>query len=611
MSTATSRVEPVLRTLAPALRRLEQRLRGWMDSPRRHELSTLQQARLEGLATDLSRSAIALDVDRPLLVIAFMGGTGVGKSTLLNALARGEVAAASYTRPTTRDPVVYYHESVRPDRLDKALQQCRLVAHDRPGLEQKILVDTPDLDSNDLSNREKLRHILPLADVVLYVGSQEKYHDRLGWELFLEQRKRRAFAFVLNKWDRCLHGAGETGLRPDADMLRDLESEGFTHPMLYRTCAQAWVDANGRPPEVPEGEQFAELEQWLEAGLTRLEIEAIKSRGVSQMLRELDEALEAAKPPEVAAAAQQTHKAWDRALADEAQAIADILLVTIDPYQRDIEQHFAMEGHRRFHGFMAGFLGFATRVRYFGTTWRKHLPRPLRGDLAEAAAATAWDLAAFSRACSGIAAERHLDARGRALPNRLLVLAEEAGFPVGLLAEPTEAAARSDWRQRFAAVLIEVLHEAESQWAKPTGARRIVQHTLVWLGDLLPALAVIVSSAFLLYDYFWSETHRIFSWTDLFLPLAAVFFTLLILYVVIILLLAISWPAIRGAFHRRLTQRIEEELAAVYRPIPEEVAERLEVERKLIDQLIADSREVAEWLKEREQAANISGLYGN
>src|SRR5439155_5002912 len=127
------------------------------------------RAQLEGLAIDLQRQASALDVDQPLLVIMLMGGTGVGKSTLLNALGGGAIAQASIVRPTTRDPVVYYHESVRPERLDPALQHCRLVAHDRPGLEHKILVDTPDLDSNDLSNREKLLRLLPIADVVLYV----------------------------------------------------------------------------------------------------------------------------------------------------------------------------------------------------------------------------------------------------------------------------------------------------------------------------------------------------------------------------------------------------------------------------------------------------------
>ena len=118
--------------------------------------------------------------------------------------------------------------------------------HDRPSLQQKILVDTPDVDSNDLTNREKLLRLLPVADVVLYVGSQEKYHDRLVWELFREQRKRRAFAFVLNKWDRCLQ-PGATGMRPDENMLRDLEEEGFQSPLLFRTCAQLWVDrAAGR-----------------------------------------------------------------------------------------------------------------------------------------------------------------------------------------------------------------------------------------------------------------------------------------------------------------------------------------------------------------------------
>src|SRR6516225_2147826 len=224
LSSATA--EPLLRTLAPALRQLERSLRGWFDGRHRFPLSTMTRAALEGQAVDLRRQAEALDVERPLLIIVLMGGTGVGKSTLLNALAGGAIAQASFARPTTRDPVVYYHQSVTSQRLDPALQHCRLAQHDRPGLEQKIIVDTPDLDSNDLANREKLHALLPVADIVLYVGSQEKYHDRLGWDLFLQHRKRRAFAFVLNKWDRCLH-AGAQGLRPDQDLLQDLKGEGF------------------------------------------------------------------------------------------------------------------------------------------------------------------------------------------------------------------------------------------------------------------------------------------------------------------------------------------------------------------------------------------------
>src|SRR5205085_3783638 len=116
--------------------------RGWLDARHRYPLTTLTRATLEGVATDLGRQAATLDVDRPLLVILLMGGTGVGKSTLLNALAGGSIAQASFARPTTRDPVVYYHESVQPHRLDIGLQHCRLVPHDRRGLEQKVIVDT-------------------------------------------------------------------------------------------------------------------------------------------------------------------------------------------------------------------------------------------------------------------------------------------------------------------------------------------------------------------------------------------------------------------------------------------------------------------------------------
>ena len=218
---------PILRTLVPALRGLERELATWLAAPdRRMPLLPMVRANLERLRDDLRRKTEDLDLEQPLLVIALMGGTGVGKSTLLNALAGSSIAQASFTRPTTRDPVVYHHVTVKPERLDPALQKCRLVAHDREELREKVLVDTPDLDSNEEDNRERLMAVLPVADVVLYVGSQEKYHDRLGWDLFRAQRQRRAFAFVLNKWDRCTQPTA-CGMRPDEDLLRDLKEETF------------------------------------------------------------------------------------------------------------------------------------------------------------------------------------------------------------------------------------------------------------------------------------------------------------------------------------------------------------------------------------------------
>src|SRR5260370_34113667 len=82
-----SAAEPLLRTLAPALRELERRLRDWLGAARRYALSTLQRATLEGLAGDLARPGEALQLEQPLLGLMLMGGTGVGKPPLLTALA--------------------------------------------------------------------------------------------------------------------------------------------------------------------------------------------------------------------------------------------------------------------------------------------------------------------------------------------------------------------------------------------------------------------------------------------------------------------------------------------------------------------------------------------
>ncbi len=634
-------LRPLLRTLSPALRGLERSIRNWLDGPHQHPVAMMNRAALEGVCNDLRRQSEALDVDRPLLVVMLMGGTGVGKSTLLNALGGGSIAPASFARPTTRDPVVYYHESVRTDRLDPALRHCRLVPHDRPGLEQKLLVDTPDVDSNDLTNRDKLLRLLPVADVVLYVGSQEKYHDRIVWDLFLQQRKRRAFAFVLNKWDRCIHTGG-SGLRPDEDLLRDLEGEGFQSPLLFRTCAQYWVDRatrgqvvaphpvalpvnapeNGTAkepepppsdgPQVPEGEQFLDLTNWLEMGLTRMEIEAIKTRGVSQLLTHAREALEEAAPPELGEIAARTRIAWAKPIAEEAGATADVLLNSLEPYQKEVEHHFALEGQRRFRGLMAGYLHLVTRARYAGSALRERIPFAPRAR--DEDAPQPWDLAMFTRACSEVAANRELDARTKALINRLLIEADAQGYPLALITEPVEALGTLDWRQRYAASLSEVLQEVEKNWTRPKGIRRFVKGVILFLSDWVPPLALLAALANLLARFFnlWGaqpapEVRPV----DAVLPFIVLLAVLVILHVLIALLLPLRWSAIRSEFHAQLEERLRKDLDEVYSPAPTDLADRLRQERQKVEKLIADTKEVAAWLEKREQSASIMGLYGH
>lgn len=609
-------VQPFLRTLAPLLRSLERQVRDWLDSKRKFPLSMLQRAEMQGLVDDLKRQSEALDVEKPQLIIMLMGGTGVGKSTLFNALAGSPIAQASFTRPTTRDPVVYFHHSVRSDRLDPALRLCRLVQHDRDGLLRKIIVDTPDLDSNDLANREKLKALLPVADIVLYVGSQEKYHDRLGWDLFKEQRRRKAFAFVLNKWDRCV--TAESGLRPDQDLLIDLKAEGFTNPLLFRTTAQAWLDAaanagsaneSPKPLDLVEGEQFTLLRNWLELGLTRLEIEAVKARGVGQLLTTLIGMVDGLRPPNLSEEGEKVKEAWRHTLGEEAAVQADVLVGTLEPYQTEVEHHFIVEDQQRFRGLMAGYLRLTTRLRYAGSSLRDSIPlagRLLAGGKVETP--VEWNLGAFVQECARTAGERVLDQRTSALVNRLLLEGDHKGFPLNLLNDPVAKVGKLDWRERVTRGVIDALAEVEREATHPTGWRLIVRNGLSLLANTVPELAFIATAGVILYNFIVNQqTPGLFEMSlILLIPLTVV----ITFHLLILLLLPIRWHAIRNRFLARLKRRLIEELERIYLPIPGEIALSLIEERKRVDELISDTQKIADWLAEKQQSAQVNELYG-
>ncbi|MEI7687340.1 MAG: GTPase [Planctomycetota bacterium] len=608
-----STTEPVLRTLAPALAELEGGLRTWLTARHPDPPPVLLAAQLTTLADDLGRQSRALLLEHPLLVVVFMGGTGVGKSSLLNALAGAPIASASFARPTTRDPVVYLHETLDAKRLDPALQMCKLARHNREGLRHKILVDTPDVDSNDLANREKLLRMLPVADVVLYVGSQEKYHDQLGWDLFLEQKKRRAFGFVMNKWDRCqTPGAGA---RPDEDWLRDLQAAGFDNPLIFRTCAQYWIDhpwqnvAQLPAPPLPD-EQFLELARWIEGGISRLEVESIKARGVSQLFDQLETAMTAACPPDLSAKLEYLTPSWGTLIHQEADESAGLLLTSLDPYQHDIERHFADQRRGLFTGLMAYYLGVVHKLRSLATGggWKSKIPwMPSLPAAGAAPKPYDFNMASFLGKCSVEASERHLHARHKAFANRLLLDAEARGFPLRLLAASVETASQHEWNARHAQAMLEALTDVERTWAEPPGARKWIQRGLVMAGNMLPSLALLAMTVVLLWKYLY--LHGTFDSGDLLLPVAVVVLTMVILHVLIATLIPMRWPSLRMQFHRKLQSRLNAELTSAYAPLPGLVANDLNADRERVLAFLGDVHEVASWLRDREQAISVGQLF--
>lgn len=122
------------------------------------------------------------------LVVATFGGTGTGKSTLVNALVGQEVTQSGRQRPTTTIPVLLIHPDLEVSALGLDLSQFHVRRIDAPVLRDLILIDCPDPDTSEGasagSNLAVLRTILPHCDVLLYVSTQQKYRSaRISDEL--------------------------------------------------------------------------------------------------------------------------------------------------------------------------------------------------------------------------------------------------------------------------------------------------------------------------------------------------------------------------------------------------------------------------------------------
>jgi len=122
------------------------------------------------------------------LVVAMLGGTGTGKSALINALLGAEVVQTGRQRPTTTRPTLICRGDIMPEMLGIDPASVELIVRDLPMLRDLVLVDCPDPDTTEEtpheaascetdSNLARLRKILPHCDVLLVTATQQKYRS--------------------------------------------------------------------------------------------------------------------------------------------------------------------------------------------------------------------------------------------------------------------------------------------------------------------------------------------------------------------------------------------------------------------------------------------------
>lgn len=174
------------------------------ESALSRKLSALNQARelgegrldpavLDQSYTLLERAATRRSLSADHTVVGFFGATGSGKSSLFNAVVGANVADVAVRRPTTSEPLamVWTPEGSEPllDWLDVAVRKAgHAVKHlaspgDGDGL---ILLDLPDLDSIQRSNREIVERLSGQVDVLVWVLDPQKYADAAIHDDFIE-----------------------------------------------------------------------------------------------------------------------------------------------------------------------------------------------------------------------------------------------------------------------------------------------------------------------------------------------------------------------------------------------------------------------------------------
>ena len=202
-----------------------------------------------------------IDLDRAL-VVGFLGGSGTGKSTLFNALLGRRISRAGKEyRPMTRRAIVACQASIDPSFLGLDADAIEVHRLNIPLLEQMILIDCPDPDTQDPDDGaggqrhlDILRTVLPHCDVMVYTVTSQKYKSHVVGQELLKNAPGRQILFVQT------HAAVDPDNR--ADLRTYLDNLGLRVPQAFRFDAVEALERQERAE--PEDGEFGRFRDLLE-----------------------------------------------------------------------------------------------------------------------------------------------------------------------------------------------------------------------------------------------------------------------------------------------------------------------------------------------------------
>ena len=221
-----------LRDRFEALRRIAEIVPGYVDDDLMRDSRAL-----------LERYDARMRLSGEHTVVALVGGTGSGKSSLFNAIAGADLSAVGVTRPLTAAPhaCVWGLNGAGPllDWLGID-NRHRYARTGGPGAERSlhglVLLDLPDHDSVRAQETAEVSRLVGVADLLVFVLDPQKYADAaLHWRYLTQLADHAGVSvLVLNQVDRLADGETEDCL---TDLGRILDSEGIEPPRLLTTSA--------------------------------------------------------------------------------------------------------------------------------------------------------------------------------------------------------------------------------------------------------------------------------------------------------------------------------------------------------------------------------------